>query len=182
MREPVRPVRDIPSVRREDGTGLGVAADQTLDGIGQTTSQSPVSTLPGGGTRIFPDHRLVGYSGYPGSPALGRLGVGTLDDRAAEITTLAGQYAAGRRPLPVFELIATVVHAKPGPDGLYRTRIDQEVVRRHLDAARRHGAILLLNIQPGRAAFLDEVVAEYGGGTAPTWTSRNSNTTAALLR
>ena len=124
---------------------------------GQTTSQSPASTLPGGGTRIFPDHRLVGYSGYPGSPALGRLGVGTLDDRAAEITTLAGQYAAGRRPLPVFELIATVVHAKPGPDGLYRTRIDQEIVRRHLDAARRHGAILLLNIQPGRAAFLDEV-------------------------
>ena len=118
---------------------------------GQTTSQSPASTLPGGGTRVFPDHRLVGYSGYPGSPALGRLGVGNLDDRAAEITTLAGQYAAGRRPLPVFELIATVVHAKPGPDGLYRTRIDQEIVRRHLDAARRHGAIILLNIQPGRA-------------------------------
>lgn len=137
-----------------DSPGSG-AATGALGG--QTTSQSPASTLPGGGTRIFPDHRLVGYSGYPGSPALGRLGVGNLDDRAAEITTLAGQYAAGRRPLPVFELIATVVHAKPGPDGLYRTRIDQEVVRRHLDAARRHGAILLLNIQPGRAAFLDEV-------------------------
>ncbi len=70
---------------------------------------------------------------------------------------MAGQYAAGRRPLPVFELIATVVHAKPGADGLYRTRIDQAIVQRHLDAARRHGAILLLNIQPGRAAFLDEV-------------------------
>jgi hypothetical protein len=117
----------------------------------------PIRTLPGGGTRVFPDHRLVGYSGYPGSPALGRLGVGALDDRATEITALASEYAAGRRPLPVLELIATVVHAKPGPDGLYRTRIDQEIVRRHLDAARRHGAILLLNIQPGRAAFLDEV-------------------------
>lgn len=120
-------------------------------------SLPPVSTLPGGGTRIFPDHRLVGFSGYPGSPALGRLGVGNLDERAAEITALGAQYAAGRRPLPVFELIATVVHAKPGADGLYRTRIDQAIVRRHLDAARRHGAILLLNIQPGRAAFLDEV-------------------------
>jgi hypothetical protein len=121
------------------------------------TAAPPTLTLPGGGTTIFPGHRLVGFSGYPGSPALGRLGVGRLDDRAAEITALASEYAAGRRPLPVFELIATVVHSKPGADGLYRTRIDQEIVRQHLEAARRHGAILLLNIQPGRAAFLDEV-------------------------
>ena len=135
------------------------AAEATASGSGGSTNAGlpPIRTLPGGGTRVFPDHRLVGYSGYPGSPALGRLGVGALDDRATEITALASEYAAGRRPLPVLELIATVVHAKPGPDGLYRTRIDQEIVRRHLDAARRHGAILLLNIQPGRAAFLDEV-------------------------
>ena len=118
---------------------------------------TPALTLPGGGTTVFPDRRLVGFSGYPGAPALGRLGVGNLDERGADITALAGEYAAGRRPLPVFELIATVVHSRPGADGLYRTRIDEGVVRRHLEAARRHGAILLLNIQPGRAAFLDEV-------------------------
>ncbi|MFZ1287698.1 MAG: hypothetical protein WAR57_11765 [Candidatus Phosphoribacter sp.] len=113
--------------------------------------------LPRGGTTIFPAHRLVGYSGYPGSPALGRLGVGDLDERVTEIEKLGAEYAAGRTVLPVLELIATVVHSRPGADGLYRTRIDDDVVARHLEAARRHRAILLLNIQPGRARFLDEV-------------------------
>ncbi|MBK7609760.1 MAG: hypothetical protein IPJ15_00110 [Actinomycetales bacterium] len=198
MREPVRPVRDIPSVRREDGTGLGVAAAQAVDGIAHGGPREPINrehihrddrpsgrrrsgcgrlTRVGGSHgRRRPDDEPVArqhpprrwHPGLPRPSAGGLLRLPRvagpraprrrhLDDRAAEITTLAGQYAAGRRPLPVFELIATVVHAKPGPDGLYRTRIDQEVVRRHLDAARRHGAILLLNIQPGRAAFLDEV-------------------------
>ncbi|HRC13432.1 MAG TPA: hypothetical protein PLX68_11200 [Dermatophilaceae bacterium] len=155
---PSTPPSGSPSISpTPTSTTAAAGAAATGSAASTSTSLPPAGTLPGGGTRIFPEHRLVGYSGYPGSPALGRLGVGNLDDRAAEITTLAGQYAAGRRPLPVFELIATVVHARPGPDGLYRTRIDQEIVRRHLDAARRHGAILLLNIQPGRAAFLDEV-------------------------
>ncbi len=115
--------------------------------------------LPRGGTTIFPAHRLVGFSGYPGSPALGRLGIGELEDRVREIEGLGQQYAAGRAPLPVLELIATVVHGTPGADGMYRTRIADAVVQRHLDAAREHRAILLLNIQPGRAAFLDEVKA-----------------------
>ena len=61
--------------------------------------------------------------------------------------------------MPVLELIATVVHGSPGADGMYRTRIADAVVQRHLDVARAHRAILLLNIQPGRAAFLDEVKA-----------------------
>ena len=133
------------------------AAPPAATATATATGALPTLSLPGGGTTIFPERRLVGFSGYPGSPALGRLGVGNLDERADEITALAREYAAGRRPLPVFELIATVVHSTPGADGLYRTRIDQDVVRRHLEAARRHGAILLLNIQPGRAAFLDEV-------------------------
>lgn len=104
-------------------------------------------------------HRLVGFAGYPGAPALGRLGIGNLEDRVREIEQLGRQYAGGRTPLPVLELIATVVHPGPGADGTYRTRIAEATVQRHLETARRHRALLLLNIQPGRASFLDEVKA-----------------------
>jgi hypothetical protein len=58
-----------------------------------------------------------------------------------------------------FELIAVIAAADPGPDGLYRTRQPAEVVRRYLAAARRAGALLILDIQPGRSDFLTEARA-----------------------
>jgi hypothetical protein len=117
------------------------------------------SELPRGGREVFPRYRLVGFSGAPGSAAFGRLGVGILDERVAEIEKVARSYRAGREALPVLELIAVVVQRYPGRDGLYRVPIGDDVIRRYLDAARRHKALLLLNIQPGRARFVDEVHA-----------------------
>jgi hypothetical protein len=108
---------------------------------------------------VFPRFRLVGFCGLPGSPALGRLGIGSLPARVAEIERLATRYAVDREPLPVLELIASVVQASPGRDGSYRVRIPPAVIRDHLVAARACGGLLLLNVQPGRASFLDEVRA-----------------------
>ena len=108
---------------------------------------------------MFPTYRLAGFCGHPGSAALGKLGIGDLDARVSEIEQVAGSYARDRAPLPVLELIATMVQSKPGEDGLYRLRTPSSVIDQHLDAARRHHAYLLLNIQPGRASFLNEVHA-----------------------
>jgi hypothetical protein len=113
--------------------------------------------LPGGGTRIYPQHRLVGYVGYPGAQTLGRLGTGDPDQRATELVARARPYARGRSILPVLEVLATVVQAGPGPSGLYRSRTSDSIIRTYLDVARRHDALLLLNIQPGRSEFIDEV-------------------------
>ena len=67
----------------------------------------------------------------------------------------------GGRPLqPAFELIATVVTAAPGDDGRYRYRQSDTVINRYLEAARRVKALLVLDIQPGRADFMDEVRAD----------------------
>lgn len=115
--------------------------------------------LPRGGRRVFPEHRLVGYCGLPGAAALGRLGTGKLDDRVDEMEKRGHDYARGRTVLPVLELLAVVANASPGPDGLYRSRTSESVVRTYHEAARRHRGLLLLNIQPGRADPLDEVRA-----------------------
>ncbi|GLY19169.1 hypothetical protein Kisp01_61830 [Kineosporia sp. NBRC 101677] len=125
-----------------------------------TPSGSPsVQELPRGGTELFPRYRLVGYSGGA-AEAFGRLGIGSLQKRTEEIEKLGPKYDGdGREPLPVLELIATVVQASPGKDGLHRSRTSDAEIERYLKVARANKALLLLNIQPGRADFLTEVKA-----------------------
>ncbi|WP_246296083.1 hypothetical protein [Streptomyces caniferus] len=115
--------------------------------------------LPRGGRELFPRYRLVGFCGLPGAAALGRLGTGDPEKRAAEAEKVAHSYAAGREPLPVLELLATVANATAGPDGAYRSRTPAATIRRFHRLARDRRALLLLNIQPGRASVLDEVKA-----------------------
>lgn len=115
--------------------------------------------LPRGGTELFPEYRLVGFSGHPYSAGLGRLGIGAIDERVAEIEALGKELAGGRKVMPVLELIAVVVQADPGADGAYRARASDEIIGEYLEAARRHDGMLLLNVQPGRASMADEVRA-----------------------
>ena len=151
------------------GTASPTAAATTASATptGATTSPTRAASgpaparaeLPRGGAQIFPRHRLVGFAGAPDAEALGRLGIGDIDARAAELMRQARPYAQGRAILPVFELIATLSHRTPGRDGQYRSRAQAKTVESYLAAARRHRGLLLLNIQPGRADFLPEVKA-----------------------
>ncbi len=58
--------------------------------------------------------------------------------------------------LPAFELIATIATSAPGADGSYSTPLDPETVQRYLDVARANDMLLILDVQPGRAPFLEE--------------------------
>ncbi|MEU6963400.1 hypothetical protein [Streptomyces chrestomyceticus] len=149
-----------------DASPRGAPPPRASGTPGSRTSSSPTPKpakkrpeLPRGGRELFPRHRLAGYCGLPGAAALGRLGTGELDQRAREIEKLAQTYAAGREPLPVLELLAVVANSSAGPDGTYRTRTSADTVRRFHKAAQKHRALLLLNIQPGRASALAEVKA-----------------------
>nr|WP_240979765.1 hypothetical protein [Streptomyces sp. HNM0574] len=115
--------------------------------------------LPGGGRELFPRYQMTGYCGLPGAAALGRLGTGDLDERVKEVRKKAEEYARDREPMPVLELLATIANPVPGAEGKYRTRTSPDTIERHLDAARRHEALLLLNVQPGQADMLEEVKA-----------------------
>lgn len=109
---------------------------------------------------LFPELRLVGFSGYPGAPGQGKLGVGNLDARVTEIVKVGKDYTAGdRRVIPTLELIAVTVQGAAGRDGKYRSRTTHEVIRKHVTAARKVGGIVLLNVQPGRSDFLTEAKA-----------------------
>jgi hypothetical protein len=113
--------------------------------------------LPRGGRRIFPDFRVVAFYGAPQDPELGVLGIGSPRQAARKLERQAKPYARRSRPvLPAMELIASVAAAHPGDDGRYRLHQSDATIRRYLRAARKARALLLLDIQPGHADFLEE--------------------------
>ena len=116
----------------------------------------PKAELPRGGRALFPDHRLVGFCGTPGAPALGEL-QGNLALKSKALVGYAEKYGGTeRKVLPVYELIAVVVQAGAGTDGKYRRRVDDGVVDTYLRLARESKGLFLLNIQPGQSDFLTE--------------------------
>ena len=58
---------------------------------------------------------------------------------------------------PLAALLGTIALAGPGADGLYRARQPNRIIRRYAKVARKQRFLLLLDIQPGRARFIDEV-------------------------
>src|SRR4029453_502011 len=77
----------------------------------------------------------------------------------AEIERRAKPYAAGREILPVVEVIATIVQASSGRDGKHRVRLTDAQIPPYHKAARKHRAVMLLNLQPGRSEFITEAKA-----------------------
>ena len=114
--------------------------------------------LPRGGRTLLPDYRLVAYYGTIGGPTLGVLGQGTPDQAADALEAQAAAYAGYGRPVqPVMELIATVAQGSPGADGRYSRAIPADAVARYLDAAHRHGQLLMLDFQPGNGDFVSQI-------------------------
>jgi hypothetical protein len=116
--------------------------------------------LPRGGRTILPDFRVIAYYGAPQDDELGILGIGSPRHAAGRLERQARPYARGRRPvLPAFELIAAIVTSEPGDGGDHSMRQDDSTIRRYLRVARAHRMLLLLDIQPGYAPFLQEAKA-----------------------
>ncbi len=136
------------------GTSFGDA--DTLMGrveVAQTGVQ-----LPGGGQALFPNRLMVALYGTPGTPGLGVLGEQDLDASIAR----AKEVAADFEPLtdvpvvPTFEIIATIAQASAGPDGDYSGEIGVEDLRPWIEKAGEEGVYVVLDLQPGRANFLDQ--------------------------
>ncbi|GAA5106821.1 hypothetical protein GCM10023339_04190 [Alloalcanivorax gelatiniphagus] len=146
---------------------LAAAPAATADGTPPATASSatPVGTveraatrLPGGGTTVFAKKRfLTAYYGTAETGALGVLGETDPDQAFARITAAGRPFLQRKeRLLPVYELIVTVADGAdhPGTDGDHAHDVLHSRVQSYIDAAHRNGALLLLDLQPGRTDFL----------------------------
>jgi hypothetical protein len=116
--------------------------------------------LPRGGRTILPGKRVVAFYGAPQDRELGVLGIGSPRLAARKLERQARPYARRGRPvLPAFELIAAIVTSEAGDGGDHSMRQEPATIRRYLRAARAHRMLMLLDIQPGYAPFLQEAQA-----------------------
>lgn len=124
---------------------------------GPAASEVAPAELPRGGRVIVPRNRVVAFYGAPRDPELGTLGIGSPGRVARRLERQASQYARPGRPvLPAFELIATLVTQEAGEEGDHALHEKASTIRRYLRAARAHEMLLILDIQPGYASFVEE--------------------------
>ncbi|MGH8862539.1 MAG: hypothetical protein ACRDVG_15130, partial [Jatrophihabitantaceae bacterium] len=130
----------------------------TVDAGQRLAAARTAIQLPLGGTQILGRYRVVAFYGAPGGPSLGVLGSKRPADVAADIAAVAaGWRRFGRAVQPAMELIATIAQGAPGPDGAYSKSISRAALAAYLRVAHRHRMLLILDFQPGRAQFLDQV-------------------------
>jgi hypothetical protein len=116
---------------------------------------APKPQLPGGGYRVFGHHRfLVAYYGTAQTGAMGVLGATDPDTMQRRLMRAARPFReSGEQIQPVYELIVTVADRSPGPDSDFSHDIPRSLVEEYVRAAHEHGALLLLDLQTGRAPF-----------------------------
>lgn len=155
---PPSPATTSPSAAHPDPprtTGPAVSTDPPSNVEPAGPAIAPRPQLPGGGYRIFGDHRfLVAYYGTAQTGAMGVLGATDPDTMQRRLMRAARPFREdGEHIQPVYELIVTVADRSPGPDHDYSHDIPRDLVERYVRAARRHGALLLLDLQTGRSPF-----------------------------
>ena len=106
----------------------------------------------------LPSNRVVALYG---APQMGATILGSRSPRgaASKLATQSAPYERlGDRPvLGAFDLVSVFATAGGGSDGLYRSYQDPAVIQIYLDQARAAGARLILDVQPARSTFLDEL-------------------------
>lgn len=135
--------------------------DLIVDVVGWFTGPAPTTdTTNCPEQTLFPHYRMVALYGNDSASVLGVLGEQPAEVAALRLAQVAAPFEGlgGRAVLPAFEYIATVAQATPS-GGLYRARSTDAQVQRYLDAARRSGVHLIIDIQPGRSDFLTEAKA-----------------------
>ena len=89
---------------------------------------------------------------------MGILGTASPQHMLPKLLHQAQAYAPYGEPvIPAFELIAVVAQRSPGAHDAYSAPIEGATVQRYLQAIRNVHGLLILDVQPGRAAFLPYV-------------------------
>lgn len=114
--------------------------------------------LPQGGRELFPKYELVALYGSPNMPALGALGDQPLDATIARAQQLAASYQplTPATVLPTLEIIATTASASPTDNGDYSREADVSQLHPWVEAAKKAGVYVVLDLQPGRSDFLSQ--------------------------
>jgi hypothetical protein len=100
--------------------------------------------------------RIVAYYGNPLAPQMGILGEYEPEEVVRRLRAQADVYqrlSPDRTVVPALHFIYAVAQERPGPEGLYLLRMDDELVWRWVQLAQEHGMLLVLGVQLGRSTI-----------------------------
>lgn len=122
--------------------------------LGETVT----TELPGGGGLVFPGRRMIAFYGHHSGPALGVMGEQGPEEAVARVEEHVANYQdlVDEPVIPAFEVITTVASEFPGEDGNYTNTFPIEEIRPYVDAIIDAGGYAVLDLQPGRASFLEQ--------------------------
>ena len=139
----------------------GEINNQMIEPIALTSPVQPPAPieLPFGGTTVLPQYRFVALYGSPAYPKLGSLGEQGLDDTVKRARELASQYQSysSETVIPTFEIIATVASADVTENNDYSRELSLDSLRPYIDKAKDEKMYVILDLQPGRSAFFDQI-------------------------
>lgn len=108
---------------------------------------------------MFGGKRYIALYGHPVTPLLGILG----EQGTEETIDLAAEYAERYTDLtedqviPALEIIVTVASTGAGEDGMYSNAWSSETFVPLIEAAEEAGQYVVLDFQPGRNHFVDQI-------------------------
>ncbi len=106
------------------------------------------------------ENRIVAYYGTPMSDLMGILGESEPEVAMEQLLEQTQAYsdADPERPaVPMIEFIASIAQRDPGPEGLYVGQTDPEIIEEYVRLAEENDALLMLDVQLGRATVMDEI-------------------------
>jgi hypothetical protein len=110
---------------------------------------------------LLAGNQVVAYYGTPRQPSMGILGefdgealAWMVAERAARFDALNGDTGV----LPALHIVYAVAQPQPGDGGLHLRYVDDRTVRSYLSLARRHGFVLILDLQIGHSNAVDETL------------------------
>jgi hypothetical protein len=151
-------VRAIAALEAEHVVALGDAFGDAQTVARRVATAATGVELPGGGQLVFPGKRYVALYGTPSTTTLGVLGEQDVPATVQRATEQAAPYVQLTQDtvVPAMEIIATVASAQAGPDGNYSNELAVEDLRPLVEAAGEAGQYVVLDLQPGRASFVEQ--------------------------
>src|SRR5215203_2083557 len=132
------------------GAATGPVRIQPLDGA------AAEALLPPRPKPFLDRHRIVSFYGNPLASQLGVLGEHPPEEMADRLRAQAGVYqrlSPDRTVVPAVHLIYAVAQERPGAEGVYLVRMEDDLVQQWVDFTRAHGMLLFLDIQFGRSTI-----------------------------
>ncbi|MDK8767274.1 hypothetical protein QP932_01980 [Corynebacterium freneyi] len=140
------------------GLGDAFGGDDKFAGSVELAADEDIEELPGGGQLVFPGRHMIATYGHPGAPVLGVMGEETPEEAVTHAKQLVEEYQGltGDKVIPAFEIIASVAQASPGPHNDYSEPAPIEALKPYVDAMTEAGGYVIIDLQPGRADFVDQ--------------------------